>query len=344
MANRFWSFAFSGAIGLISLVAPALAQELYYKNKTVRVWAAASAGGLYDTHARILARHIPKYIPGSPSIIVENVPGAGGLIAVNRLYKAVKPDGLTMGHFNGALARGQVLGNPGIEFDAVKFQWVGAPARGDKACVFTKASGITSMQAWMNSPKPVRIGATGPGSDLYDTPKVLEAALGLPIQLLAGYKGTSEIRLAAESKELDGVCWGSESVWREWPKALETGEVMVVLQIAPKALPYLPGVPLAIDFAKTQEARRLIEVGIHDMSSLFLTYALPPGTPKEPLQIMRQALMAALKDPELVADAKKSKMSIDPIPGEELEKIIAGLFKLDPAFVSKLKTILIPAN
>jgi hypothetical protein len=174
--------------------------------------------------------------------------------------------------------------------------------------------------------------------------KVLESALGLPIQVLAGYKGASEIRLAAEAGELEAVCWPDFTTRILWSKALETGDVKIVLQATPRPVAGLDKVPLAIDLAKSQEARRLIEVGIHDAGALLFAYSMPPGTPKEPVQIMRQAFMTTLNDSEFLTDAKKAMLAIDPVSGEEVEKIIAGLFKLEPSLVSKLKTILVPSK
>jgi tripartite-type tricarboxylate transporter receptor subunit TctC len=329
---------------LFSPYRAAFAQEQYYKDKVVRIMVGASAGGLFDPYSRLLARHLHKHIPGNPNFIVENVPGAGGLIAANRLYKAVKPDGLTIGHFNGGLAMGQVVGNPGIEFDAAKFQWVGVPARAHTVCVFTKASGITSVQKWITSPKPVKLGATGPGSNTHDVPRVFHAALPLPIQLVAGYKGVAEVRLAAEAGELDGVCMAWEATLQLWAKAVESGEIVPVLQAAPRTLPQLPSVPLAIDSAKNYEAKRLIEVGIHDMGSIVLSHALPPGTPKTLVQIIRQGFAATLTDSEFLAEASKANLKMEPVSGQELEKIMTDLFKLEPVLVSKLKTIFLAKN
>lgn len=339
--NRLWRFIVTGAVALFCVAAPAIAQEPYYKDKTIRILVGASAGGLFDAHARILARHIAKYIPGNPTVIVENLPGAGGLLTANRLFKAAKPDGLTIGHFNGGLVMGQVLSNPGIEFDAAKFQWIGVPSRVHTVCVFTKASGITNVKRWLSSTRPVKLGSTGPGSNTHDVPKVLAAALPLPTQVLGGYKGVAEIRLAAEGGELDGICMGWDSTLLIWAKAVEVGDVIPVLQAAPTALSELATVPLASELAKSQEAQRLIEVGVHDASAIVLCYALPPGTPKEPVQMIRQAFTQTLKDSEFLSEAKKAKLVIDPIHGPELEKIINGLVRLEPALVSKLKTILV---
>jgi tripartite-type tricarboxylate transporter receptor subunit TctC len=314
--------------------------EDFYKGKTIRIDVGFPAGGGFDTYSRIIARHIPKYIPGRPTVIVENVTGAGSLIAANSVYKAAKPDGLTIGNFIGNLIMQQLFGGPGIEFDARKFEWIGVPVRDHVVCALTKASGITSVDAWMAAKNPVKLGGSAPGTTNDDSAKLLKASLGLPIQVVTGYKGTAPIRLAAESGEIDGGCWAWESIKVTWRKGLDAHEVNIVLQAVPKALPDLPKVPVAIELAKTEEARRLIQVGIHDPSSITRPYALPPGTPKDRVQILRKAFQETLKDKDFLAEAVKSKLDVDPVSGEDVEKIIAGLFKLDHAMVAKLSEIL----
>src|SRR5688572_23843068 len=136
-----------------------------------------------------------KYIPGNPTIIVENMTGAGTLIAARHVYNVAKPDGLTVGNFIGDLAIFQLLGRPGIEVDFHKFGYIGVPLRDTIVCALTKASGITSVEKWMASKTPVKLGSTGPGASIDNIPRVLHAVLGLPIQVVSGYKGTVEIRL-----------------------------------------------------------------------------------------------------------------------------------------------------
>jgi tripartite-type tricarboxylate transporter receptor subunit TctC len=316
------------------------AQESFYKGKTVRIIVGFSPGGGFDTYARAISRHMHKHLPGNPSVIVENMTGAGSLIAANNVYKVAKPDGLTMGHFIGGLFVQQLLGRAGVEFDARKFEYVGTPVPDKPVCALTKASGITSAEKWFAAKAPVKLGGTAPGSNTDDIPKILKAALGLPIQLVTGYKGTSDIRLAAESGELAGGCWGWDSIRATWRKGIESGEAVVVLQTLPKPHPELPKVPLAINYAKTQEARQLIQAGIHDVSDVIRPYVLPPGTPKDRVQIMRKAFMDTMKDREFLADAEKSKLDIEPMSGEELEKTVLGLFKLSPSLIGKLKEAL----
>jgi tripartite-type tricarboxylate transporter receptor subunit TctC len=307
----------------------------------MRIIAGASAGGAFDTYSRAMARHMGKHIPGNPStIVVENMPGAGHLIAANYVYKVAKPDGLTIGHFNGGLVISQILGRPGIEFDALKFEYIGAPLKPSTLCTLTKASGITSMEKWMVSKTPVKLGSTGPGSNTDDYPRILKAALGVPIHLVTGFKGVADIRLAAEAGEVAGGCWGWETIKLMWLKAIESGDVVIVLQLLPKPHPDLPQVPLAIDFAKTDEARKLIQAGIYDAETYSRPFTLPPGTPKERVETLRNAFVATMKDPEFLAEAKKSKLDIEPVSGEELYRTIGRLFKLEPALVGSLKEIL----
>jgi len=318
----------------------ASAQESFYKGKTVRIVVGFAAGGGFDTYSRAISRHMGRHIPGNPTIIVDNMTGAGSLIAANHVYKVAKPDGLTIGHFIGGLFVQQLQERPGIEFDARKFEYIGVPVKDNPVCVFSKASGITSMEKWMASKTPVKMGGTAPGSNTDDVPKILKAALGLPVQLVSGYKGTADIRLAIESGELAGGCWGWDSIRATWQKGIESGEAVVVLQTLPKSHVDLRLVPLAITFARTEEARHLIQAGIHDVSDIIRPYVLAPGTPKERVQIMRKAFADTLKDPEFLEDAKKSKLDIDPMTGEQLERTVHGLLRLGPDIVAKLKEAL----
>jgi len=312
----------------------------FYAGKTVRIVVGFPAGGGFDTYSRIIARHINKYIPGNPTVVVDNVTGAGSLIAANSVYKAAKPDGLTIGNFIGNLISQQLFGGSGIEFDARKFEWIGVPVKDHVVCALTKASGITSVDAWMAAKVPVKLGGSAPGTTNDDVAKLLKAALGLPIQLVTGYKGTAPIKLAAESGEIDGGCWAWESIKVMWRNGLDTGEVSIVLQAVPKAVPDLPKVPVAIELAKTEEARKLIQAGIHDTAVITRPYAAPPGTPKDRVQILRTAFRATMKDRDFLAEAAKSKLDVDPMSGEEVDKIVAGLFKLDSTTIAKMSDIL----
>jgi len=340
--NRYflptWILALGFILGLYT--SSATAQQNFYQDKTMRVVVGFAAGGGFDTYARVIARHMGRHIPGNPAIIVDNMPGAGSLIAANHVYKVASPDGLTLGHFGGGLFMQQLMGGRGIEFDAQKFNFLGVPVQDTRACAFTKASGITSMERWMAAKAPVKVGATAPGDLVHDAPKVLQAALGLPIQLVSGYKGTAAIRLAAETGELAGGCWGWDSIRATWRKALESGEAVVVVQMVSKPHRQLPKVPLAIDYAKTAEARQLIETGVTVPALTNRPFVAPPGTPKDRVEMLRKAFAATMNDPQFKAEAEKSKLDLDPLTGEEVQKMIAGIFKLPPSVVENLKKAL----
>ncbi|MEW6671937.1 MAG: tripartite tricarboxylate transporter substrate-binding protein [Thermodesulfobacteriota bacterium] len=328
-------------IGLVLISAITANAASYFEGKTIRIIVGYSAGGGYDTYARVISRHMGRHIPGNPSIIVENMTGAGSLISANHLYRVAKPDGLTIGHFNGGLFFSQVMDQPGIEFEARKFEYIGAATTEDVAYAFTKASGITSMEKWMASKTPVKMGGTAPGAYAPDNViRIAKAALGLPIQLVTGYKGTADIRLAAEGGELAGSSWGWDSMRATWRKSLESGDVVAVLQGVPKPLRDLANVPLAVNYAKTDEARKLIEAGIHSPSVFARPFVLPPGTPNDLLQVLRKALQETLTDKEFLAETEKAKLDLNPVTGDELGQAVAEIFKLDSALRAQMKEIL----
>ena len=311
----------------------------YYEGKTIKLIVGFSAGGGFDTYSRLIARHLGHQLPGNPTVVVENMTGAASLVAANHVYKVAKPDGLTILNFHGNQVINQVIGKPGIEFDARRFEYIGIPTQDNVACAFAKSSGITSFDALRNSKTPVKIGGVAPGDTTYNTAKLLLAALKLPIQLVAGYKGTAEVRLAAESGEVAGGCWQWESIKSIWRQGLDSGNVAVVLQVNPKPHPELSKVPNAIDFAPNENSRQLLKYGGHDPAMITRPYAVAPGTPKERVQLLRAAFVETLKSSEFLADAKKSRLDIEPLTGEEIEKIVNQLFKIDPAVVNQLKDI-----
>jgi tripartite-type tricarboxylate transporter receptor subunit TctC len=280
-------------------------------------------------------------VPGNPTILVENMAGAGSLIAANNLYRVAKPDGLTIGNFHGNQILNQVIGGAGVEFDARRFEWIGVPVKDTGACALSKASGVTTLEQWKAAKSPVKLGGGGASGDTATiTAKILKEALGLPIQVITGYKGTSEMRLAAESGELGGACFQWESIKTTWRNGLDSGEFRIVIQINPKRHPELANVPNAIEEAKTDEARQLIRYGLHDPAAMTRPYALPPGTPKERVQTLRKAFLETFKDPNFIAEAKKSNLEVEPLSGEELQQLVTGVFKLDPALVAKLKEVM----
>ena len=316
--------------------------EDFYKGKTITFVVGFAAGGGFDTYTRLIARHFGKHVPGNPNVLVENKTGAGSLIAANYIYNQAPKDGTVIGSWIGPIVLQQVLGNKAAKLDGRKLGWLGVPTPDSGVCALTKASGINTMDDWFKSKRPIKIGATAPGSTTDDVPKLVQAALGFPMNLVSGYKGTAKVRLAAESGEIDGGCWAWESIKPTWAKGLQSGEVQVVLQTTLKSHPDLKNVPLAIQYAKTDDAKALLAVASGPYSQAARPYSVPPGVPQARLQLLQKAFMDTLRDPETLADAKKSKIDIDPTDGPTVAKLMADLYNLKPEFKAKLAKLLIP--
>ena len=312
----------------------------FYEGKAIRIIVGTAPGGGYDTYTRLLARHFGKHIPGAPTVIVDNMPGAGGLLSANHMYRVAKPDGLTIGHFVGGQFLQQLLGRPGIEFDARRFEYIGVPAQDNFVLTVAKTSGIGSMEQWMSAKTPIKFGAIAPGDGTYDIPKVIEATLGVPIQIVSGYKGTAPIRLAFNSGEVAGLSNSWQSLKSTWTKELESGEAVLLAQLTATPHADLPKVPSAMNFAKNDESRRLILAVAQSHGAAVRPYLLPPETPKHLVEILRKGFTEAIRDPELLAEAKKARLEINPGSGEELERNVIELFRLDAPLVTRLKDIL----
>jgi tripartite-type tricarboxylate transporter receptor subunit TctC len=295
------------ALFVLPQLGSASAQDGFYKGKTLRVIVGASAGGGYDTYTRTIARHMGKHIPGNPVLVVENMPGAGFLISANYMYKVAKPDGLTIGHFIGGLFLQQLLGKPGVEFDSRKFEFIGVPGQDNYMLGIAKSTGITTVEQLLASKTPIKLGGVGAGSATDDIPKVLAATMNFPLQLVSGYKGTADVRLAFDSGEVQGVCNSWESFKATWSKELSSGDIVMILQTTAKPHPDLPKVPLVINYAKTEEAQKFVKAIIHSVGPTARPYVLPPGTPKDRMQILRKAFMDTMKDPEFLVDPARKR-------------------------------------
>jgi tripartite-type tricarboxylate transporter receptor subunit TctC len=326
------------AVGL--LPSKLLAAEDFYKGKTIRVIVGGSPGGGFDIYTRAMARHMGKHIPGNPALIVENMTGAGTFIAAKYVHSSTKPDGLSIGMFNGSLILGRVIGMKGIDIDMRELEFLGVPVQDSTVCAVRKESGITNMDQWFAAKTPIKLGGLSPGNSTSDVARALAASLNLPIQLVEGYKGTNEVRLAADSGEVHGGCWAWETLKVAWARAIPAGDVNVVLQVTAKKLPDLPNVPLALDLVKTEEARLLLKAGAIDPAAIVRVFVTTPRTPKERLQILRNAFAKTLVDADFVAEAKKSNLDINPLTGEEVKKLVDDLFNLPAATKSRLATVL----
>ena len=251
---------------------------------------------------------------------------------------------MTIGNWIGPQILQQIIGARGRKFDGRKFGWLGVPATDDNVCALTKASGISNMKDWINAKKPVKIGATGPGSSTDDGPKILAAATGLPIKIVEGYAGTATVRVAAERGEVDGGCFAWQSIKVTWRQGVESGNVKPIIQFGAQPHNDLKNVPLASQFAKSKEGKKLLRVSGDVYGAISRPYSLPPGVPAERLKILQKAFMATLNDPQLIAEAKKSKLELNPHDGNWVTKKVADTYNLNPEMLSQLKKILLPKH
>jgi tripartite-type tricarboxylate transporter receptor subunit TctC len=335
-----WAAAIVTLVGVAANPIALHAQD-FYKDKTVRFIVGYSAGGSFDLYTRVIARHFSKHVPGNPTTIVENMTGAGGIIAANHLYNRVAPDGLTIGAWAAPLVLQQVMGNPAAKFDGRKFGYLGVPSPYDTVCTFNEKSGIANMNDWFAAKRPMKISAIGPGTSTSDIPKLLKAALNLPLEVLDGYKGGAGARLAVESGEVDGYCGSWQTVETVWRSAYESGKIHAVLQASLQPYAKYKDVPVAISYAKTDLARQLITVADSAYGAQF-PYTVPPGMAKDRLELLQRAFVDTLKDPELLAEAKKSKLDIELIDGPTIAKKLGRLYELQPDVIAKLKEVLLP--
>lgn len=295
--------------------------EDFFKDKVIRFVVGYSPGGGYDVYTRAIARHIGKHVPGNPTTIVQNRTGAGSLIAANYIYNKAKPNGLTIGIWNSVFVLYQALGERKVMLDSRKFGWIGTPSKGSPTCAIMGFTGLKTFDDIRKSKTPVKMGAAG-GSTL-DIPKILNKAFGRPVfKVIPGYTGTSTIRLAMESKEVDGVCFEWESMRvtaRAMLDAKGDGKLIPFLTQSPLAEPEVKGLPLISEVIKGDE--KLATYNAWAATREFMRpFSLPPGVPKERLEILSKAFKATLEDPEFLAEAKKSNLQIEYVSPEEIKR------------------------
>jgi tripartite-type tricarboxylate transporter receptor subunit TctC len=301
---------------LFSLAIPTTALGQYYAGKTVTIIVGYKTGGGYDATARLLARHLPKHIPGKPNVIVQNMPGANSLIAANHVYSVAKPDGLTIGTFNRNLPIAQLTGVQGVKFDMTKFAWIGSAASESTILAIRDDLPYRTFEDLKKADKPVVIGATGPGANTYDFPLLLKELLGANLKIVSGYSSSSDIMLAIERKEVDGRA-GSFSSIRPFIDRKLVRPVM-------RARAVEPGIEqLPVDESLAPNPRAKAIMALRSAPEVIgRPYVMHPSTPAQHLNTMRDAFANAIKDQELIAEAKKAKMELEYVPGDEAVKVM----------------------
>ncbi len=317
--------------------------EEFYRGKTITVIVGLAPGGGYDTVSRLVARHIGKHIPGNPNVIVENMEGAGSLIAANHVYNVAKPDGLTIGAINELQVINQLTGVDGVRFDARKFGWLGNVQKNSLVCTIRSDTPYKVGRDLLRQDlPPLIIGATGPGADTYDFPKALIGALGANIRVVTGYQGTAPIRLAVESREVEGLCWAFESVIATAQSWLETGFATAIIYQAsapdPRVEQRFPGVQRAEDLASDEQGKRLIRAATAP-GAISKPWLLPPGTPQDRVAALQKAFADTMEDPAFKADAEQAKVDLNPNSAAETQRIVNEILDLPPDLATRLAEI-----
>lgn len=312
------------------LAAPAVAADSeMFKGKTITYIVATGPGGGYDTYGRLIARYLQKHLPGS-RVLVRNVPGAGHIVGANTIY-AAKPDGLTIGMFNTGLIYDQLIKRDGVLFDLTKFSWIGKAADDTRALMISKTSPFKNIDDMIKAKTPIKFAAAGIGSAAYNDTRILADALHLNVQIIPGFTG-NEGEMSMLRNEVMAEVGTAESM----EQFVKQGHGFFALALSGDTAS-LPGVPRASQYVKDDRGKRLLAL-VETLSEIGRLTAGPPGIPANVLAVEREALTAAMKDPQLLAEAKKLDLDIDPAPGDQVELRIKAALNQPPETVAALKS------
>jgi tripartite-type tricarboxylate transporter receptor subunit TctC len=311
-------------ISVVLLASPSLASAQtpadFYKSKNVELYIGYSPGGGYDVYARLLARHIGRHIPGNPTVIVKNMPGAGSLTLANWLYNVGPKDGSVFGTIGRGTGFDPLLGSARAKFDAAKFNWIGSANNEVSVCVAWHTSGITAFEQLMQ--KTLVVGGTGNAADTDQFPKIMNGTIGTKFRIVSGYPGGNDIGLAMERGEVNGRCgWSWSSVVATHQHWLDQKKIAVLIQLSLAKHPDLPNVPLVMDYAKTDELKQIFRL-VFARQVMGRPFLAPPGVPAGRVAALRKAFMDTLTDKEFLAEAEKAKLEITPVTGDEVQKLV----------------------
>lgn len=326
------------AAALLAMGAGAHAQgavETFYKSQPITIVVGYSPGAAYDLYARNVAQHMGKHIPGNPKILVQNMPGAGSMNAVNYIYQLGKKDGSQIAAFARGIAMQPLFDPTGVKFDATRLEWIGSTSSEVSVVLSWHATRFKTLDDAKAAAMSVAVSGSGADSAIF--PRVLNSVLGTKFKLVTGYPGNAEMLLAVERGEVDGnagTSWATlQGSKREW---MTDKKVNLLVQLGLKKHPDLGSVPLALDLASNAEDRKVLEL-ILSRQEMAYPYAAAPGVPEDRLAALRSAFMSMTKDPEFIAEAKKQGFEVDPMPGEDIGKLVQGLYASPPALIERAR-------
>ena len=338
MPHWQWSWAAAATLALSASTAHAQTPAEFYKGKTVDVYIGTSVGGGYDAYARMLSRHMGRYVPGNPVLVPKNMEGGGGMRLANFLYNAAPKDGSVFATFNRGTGFDPLLGNKSAQFEATKFTWIGSTNNEVSVCVAWHTVGVSRYDDLLT--KELVVGASGPAADTYQFPKIANGVLGTRFKIVTGYPGGNDIDLAMERGEVHGRCgWSWTSVKATHPTWLPQQKINILFQMGLSKHPDLPNVPLIMDLAKTDEERAIFKV-IFGRQVMAWPFAAPPGVPKDRVDVLRRAFMDTMKDKDFLAEAAKGNFEIRPVAGEDIQKLVQEIYDTPAAIVQKTTQLL----
>jgi tripartite-type tricarboxylate transporter receptor subunit TctC len=294
-------------------------------------------GGDYDLGGRTLARYLPKYLPGNPTIVVQNMPGASTIVAANYLYNVAPKDGTTFGSFSRNLAAQAVLGNDNVKADPRKYGWIGGSSLPSRVCVVNASAPVKTFADVFKH--ELIVGGSGAGSSLSIVPGVLNSVLGTKFKVVEGYKGSNDAVIAMERGETQGVCHTFSSFRNAHAELLRDGKVRILLHAEETAFPYAENVPSVYDYAKTEEQKQIMRFAFSSVE-FGRPYVVPPGVPADRLAVLRKAFKDALNDPQLKAESEKQVLDMTYRPPEELEKLVAQLYAMPKDLIAQAQKLM----
>ena len=329
MPKSFVLQSLCGAALLASLPAVAQAQsvEQFYKGKNINLYIGYATGGGYDFFGRLTARHMGRHIPGNPTIIPQNMPGAGSLKAANYLYAVAPKDGSALGIITQSVAIEEALGTQGVQYKSAQFNWVGRVTSNVEITMMWHTSKVQSIEDAKKISAPVA--GTGPGSPAEVFPKILNAVVGTKFKVITGYPGSNDGLIAMERGETDGALTSWNTTKTSKKAWLDDKKIKLIVQYAPERHPELPDVPTAVELAKTPEQKQVLELFVSG-ASIGRSILTTPGVPADRLKALRDAFDAMTKDKVFLDEVEKTKAEFDPLSGEKLQAVVVGASKIPP--------------
>ncbi len=340
MARHICMLAFATSWFGGAMPGSAQSVEDFYRGKQMTLLVGSGAGGGYDAYARVFARFASAHIPGAPSIVVKDVPAAGGMAAANMLYSNVDHEGLTIAAQTNGIAMDPLFGNTAAHFDARKFNWLGSIGKLQNICMSWHTSKVATIDDARKT--VVTVAGAGATSNSVIVPKILNALIGTKFKVIAGYDPGQGDAIAVENGEVDGVCglgWSTIKASRaSW---LEPGKIHVLVQMALEKLPDLPDVPGALDLVSDPQAKRVLEL-ILNRQEMGRPYAAPPGVPAARVAALRRAFDATMQDPEFLAEAARTSLDIDPLTGEQIDRLLERSYTAPNDIVMRAAELVTP--